>query len=196
MKTLIVIILSIASITAFSQNCNDFLNNSRMGVKYPWKFDNQSKTGLFLAGKTSVINVVCQEGKDYRIAFSISTNITKNVTISITDENGKEYFAYGASASANKELTQKKELMISLENQKLTIKGSKAKLKLEGDVDNLKLEIEKMEREIDYASSSPKTYYEFTPANTMNLTITITLGETSYKGCVTTVITNKNNSYY
>ena len=196
MKRLIIFLFGLlVCFSAFSQNCGQFMNNAKTGVKYPYKFDNQSKTGLFVAGKTSVINIVCQEGKDYRINFSISTNINKDVSISVTDESGKEYFCYGASASSSKDLASKKEMLISFEKQKLTIKGSKAKLKLDADMQNLQLEISKMEQDAAIAMSSPKTYYEFTPANTMNLTITISLGETSFKGCVTTVITNKTNEW-
>lgn len=193
MKKLLLFVFCLAGFTAFSQNCNDFMSNARMGVKYPYKFDNQSKTGLYLAGKSTGINLICQEGKDYSIKFSISTNIAKDVSITITDESGKEYFTYGASGTAKDELAKKKELMISFENQSLTVKGSKAKLKLQGDMDNLKLEIEKMEQDILYASSSPKTSFEFTPASTMNMYVKISLGETKFKGCVTMIVTNKPN---
>ena len=108
MKNLIIIVLGIISISAFSQNCNDFLGNAKNGVKYPWKFDNQSKSGLFLAGKTSVINIVCQEGKDYKITFSISSNILKDVTIAITDAEGNEYYTYGGVSKSEKELAEKR----------------------------------------------------------------------------------------
>jgi hypothetical protein len=80
---------------------------------------------------------------------------------------------------------------LSLEKQKLTIKGNKNKIKISGDIDNLKLEIQKMETEAYNAQYAPKMYYEFTPAETMNLTVTITLNATEYKGCVAMMVINK-----
>lgn len=192
MKNLIIILFGIISISAFSQNCNDFLNNARTGVKYPWKFDNQSKSGLFLAGKTSIINIVCQEGKDYKITFSISSNILKDVTIAITDAEGNEYYTYGGVSKTEKELAEKRKLMISLENQKLTIKNSKSKLKISGDIENLQLEISKLESESSGGGyGAPKMFFEFTPAQAMNLSVNITVGSTKYKGCIAMLIANK-----
>ncbi len=192
MKNLIIIVFGIISISAFSQNCGEFLNNGKIGVKYPWKFDNQSKTGLFLAGKTSIINIVCQEGKDYKITFSISSSILKDVTIAITDAEGNEYYTYGAVSKSEKDLAEKRKLMISLENQKLTIKNSKSKLKISGDIENLKLEISKLETEsLGGGYGAPKMYFEFTPAQAMNLSVNITLGSTKYKGCIAMLVSNK-----
>jgi hypothetical protein len=192
MKNLIIIVFGIISISAFSQNCGDFLMNGKIGLKYPWKFDNQSKSGLFAAGKTSIINIVCQEGKDYRITFSISSSILKDVTIAITDAEGNEYYTYGGVGKADKELAEKQKLMVSFQNQKLTIKNSKLKLKLDGDINNLQLEIDKLQSETSSGGyGAPKMYFEFTPASAMNLSVNITLGQTKYKGCVAMLVSNK-----
>lgn len=191
MKTTILIVFAaLISSFAVAQNCGDFLVNARNGIKYPWKFDNQSRSGLFVAGKTSQINIVCQEGKDYKISFSTSSNILKELIFTITDESGNEYYSYGSNKAA-KDVAAKKEFLLSLEKQKLTIKGSKSKIKISGDIDNLKLEIQKMETEAMNAQYAPKMFYEFTPAENMNLTVTITLKPTTYKGCVAMIVSNR-----
>lgn len=191
MKTLYILLISLFATTMVAQNCQNFLQNGKLGVKFPYKYDNQSKSGVFVGGKSSTINIVCQEGKDYKVNFSMSSNILKNVSISITDESGNEYYTYGTN-NAGKDLTSKREFLLSLEKQKLTIKGKKNQVKISGDIDNLKLEIQKMEQDAYNASFDPKMYYEFTPAESMSLTITITMDEkTTYKGCVAMILTNK-----
>jgi hypothetical protein len=189
---ILLIILFALPFAAISQNCQEFLNIQKSGIRYPWKYDVQSKCGLFIGGKSSQINVVCNEGKDYKISFLASSAILKFASIKVTDENGKEYFTLGVDNNKKKDLESKRQFMLSLENQKIKIKTGKKRIQIDADINNLKLEIEKSQQEIDQASYSPKTFFAFTPAETMNLIISISVNETcTSKGCIGALISNK-----
>ncbi|MBI5539899.1 MAG: hypothetical protein HY951_07570 [Bacteroidia bacterium] len=193
MKNKILLIILIAlPFAVISQNCVEHLNIQKSGVRYPWKYDAQSKSGLFIGGKTSQINVVCNEGKDYNISFLTSTALLKYANIKVTDENGKEYFTIGVDNNKKKDLESKRQLMISLENQKIKIKTGKKKIEIDANINSLKLEIEKSQQEIDKNTYQPKTNFSFTPAETMNLIISISISEEcTSKGCVGALIINK-----
>jgi hypothetical protein len=169
------------------------MQSYRSGIKVPYKYDNQSKSGLFVAGKSSEISIICQEGKDYKIVFAVSSNILKDVTISVTDENGNEYYTIG-TPKTNKDLESKRQFLLSLKDQQLTVKGSKQKLQLKADIDKLELEISKTQNEsaAQQSLSGPKTYFDFTPAETMNIIVKIGLKPTcGAKGCVAMIVSNK-----
>lgn len=193
MKNTIFVILSlIFPLMVFSQNCADFMIIQKSGVRYPWKYDSQSKSGLFIGGKTSQLNVVCNEGKDYKISFLASSIILKNTNVKVTDESGKTYFSIGVDNDKKKDIESKRQFMISLENQKLKIKTGKKRIELDANINNIKLEIEKYQQEVDQNLYSPKTSFEFTPAETMNLIINITVADECVgKGCIGALITNK-----
>ena len=170
----------------------EFLIIQKSGIKYPWKYDAQSKSGLFTAGKSSQLNVVCNEGKDYKISFLISSAILKFVSIKVSDESGKQYFTTGADDNKKKDLESKRQLILSLENQKIKIKTGQKRIQLDADINNLKLEIEKYQHEIDQDINQPKTFFEFTPAEAINLIISTTVAEDCLsKGCIGALITNK-----
>ncbi len=191
-KSIIAFISLIFPLVIFSQNCAEHMNIQKSGIRYPWKYDSQSKSGLFMAGKTAQLNVVCNEGKDYKISFLTSTNILKFTSIKVTDESGKSYFVMGDDPDKKKDLESKKQFLLSLENSKIKIKTGKKRIELDANINNLKLEIEKYQQEIDQNSYQPKTMFEFTPAETMNLIITITVSEAcDNKGCVGALITNR-----
>lgn len=191
-KIIIVFITLLVPIFIFSQNCTDHLTIQKSGVRYPWKYDAQSKSGLFTAGKTSQLNVVCNEGKDYKVSFLSSSNILKFVSIKVTDENGTVLFVTGDNPEKKKDLESKKQFLLSLENSKIKIKTGKKRIELDANINSLKLEIEKSQREIEQDAYNPKTYYEFTPAESMKLIITITVAEgCTGKGCIGVLITNK-----
>ena len=193
MKNTILVILSfILPFAVFSQNCTEFLNVQKSGVRYPWKYDSQTKSGLFVAGKTSQLNVVCNEGKDYKLSFLASSSILKFTNVKVTDESGKAYFTLGVDNDKKKDVESKRQFLLSLENQKIKIKTGKKRIELDANINNLKLEIEKYQQEIDQSIYSPKTYFEFTPAETMNLIINITVADAcTAKGCIGALITNK-----
>jgi hypothetical protein len=48
---------------SIGQNCSDFLTVQRSGIRYPWKYDIQSKSAVFYSGKSSKLNIICNEGK-------------------------------------------------------------------------------------------------------------------------------------
>ena len=176
----------------FSQNCADFMAIQKSGVRYPWKYDTQSKSGLFVGGKTSQLNVVCNEGKDYKFSFLASSVILKNTNVKVTDESGKTYFTLGVDNDRKKDIDSKRQFLLSLENQKIKIKTGKKRIELDANINNLKLEIEKYQQEVDQSIYSPKVFFEFTPAETMNLIINISVAnECSGKGCIGALITNK-----
>ncbi|NCO54421.1 MAG: hypothetical protein COS14_10175 [Bacteroidetes bacterium CG02_land_8_20_14_3_00_31_25] len=190
-KILIIILFAIP-FTVVSQNCVEFLSVQRTGIKYPWKYDAQSKAGFFVAGKSSQLNIVCNEGKDYKISFLASSAILKFISISVTDESGKEFYTLGVSESKKKDLESKKQFMLSLQNQKVNIKTGKKRIELDADINKLTLEINKYQQEVDNAEYSPKTFFEFTPAETVNLIINISVNEASTgKGCIGALISNK-----
>lgn len=194
MKNTILVILSfIFPLMVFSQNCTEFMVVQKSGITYPWKYDNQSRSGLFVAGKSSQLNVICNEGKDYKISFLASSVILKSTNIKVTDENGNTYFTYGADKDKAKDIASKREFLLSLENQKLKIKTGKKRIELDANINNLKLEIQKYQQEVDMSQyTTPKTFFEFTPAETMNLIINITVSEDcAGKGCIGALITNK-----
>lgn len=193
MKRIAVIFIYLLSFGALSaQDCNEFQTVQRSGVRYPWKYDSQSKSGIFFANKASTLNIVCNEGKDYKMSFQISSAIMKYVSVKVTDESGQEYFIIGQDATKKKAMEEKKQFMISLENQKLTIKVGKQKKKIEADIENLKLEISKYEEEVLNSSGTSKTYFEFTPAETVNMTVQITVAsDCPAKGCVSVLVVNK-----
>ena len=141
-KILIIILFAIP-FTVVSQNCVEFLSVQRTGIKYPWKYDAQSKAGFFVAGKSSQLNIVCNEGKDYKISFLASSAILKFISISVTDESGKEFYTLGVSESKKKDLESKKQFMLSLQNQKVNIKTGKKRIELDADINKLTLEINK-----------------------------------------------------
>jgi hypothetical protein len=188
----LLIILFVLPFTVISQNCVEFMTVQKSGIRFPWKYDVQSKSGLFIAGKSSQINVVCNEGKDYEISFLASSSILKNLSIKVTDENGKEYFSFGVDNKKKADFESKKQFMLSLENQKIKIKTGKKRIQLDADINNLKLEIDKYQQEVDQNTYAPKSNFAFTPAETMNLTISISLNEAcDSKGCVGALIKNK-----
>ena len=193
MKNSILIILSfILPLAVLSQNCTDFMTVQKSGIRYPWKYDSQSKSGLFFGGKTSQLNVVCNEGKDYKISFLTSSAILKFTSIKVTDENGKTYFVIGVDNDKKKDMDSKRQFLLSLENQKIKIKTGKKRIELDANINNLKLEIEKYQQEVDQSLYQPKTFFEFTPAETMNLIINITVSDAcTGKGCIGALITNK-----
>jgi hypothetical protein len=192
-NTILVIISFIFPLMVFSQNCTDFLVVQKSGIRYPWKYDTQSKSGLFIGGKTSQLNIVCNEGKDYKISFLASSVILKSTNIKVTDENGKTYYTLGVDNDKQKDIESKRQFLISLENQKIKIKTGKKRIELDANIKNLKLEIDKYQQEADQSMySSPITFFEFTPAETMNLIISITVSEEcTGKGCIGALITNK-----
>lgn len=176
----------------FSQNCNDLLNIHKVGVRYPWKYDIQSKSAVFFAGKNSRVNIICSEGKDYKISFVVSSQIMEHVNIKVTDATGKVHFSIGMDEELINTIKQKKEFLLSLENQALKIKAGKKKIELEANINNLKLEISKYENELEQKRYRPNTSYEFTPASTMELIVQVTATEKCVgKGCVAIVVANK-----
>lgn len=185
-------IIFLLPLFGFSQNCSDFLNVQRSGIRYPWKYDIQSKSAIFFAGKNSRVNIICNEGKDYKISFLVSSQIMNEVNIKVTDATGKVYFSTGIDEELIKSLKQKKEMLISLENQNIKIKAGKKKIELEANMNNLKLEISKYENEIEQKRYKPNTFFEFTPASTMELIVHVSATEKcSGKGCVGILIANK-----
>lgn len=193
MKTILFFFLIVIGFTSFGQDCVYMMQSYRSGVKVPYKYDNQSKSGLFVAGKTSEISIICQEGKDYKIVFAVSSNLLKDVTISVTDESGNEYYTLG-TVKANKDLESKRQFLLNLKDQQLTIKGSKQKLQLKADIEKLELEINQVQNEAASRESlsGPKTFFEFTPAETMNVIVKIGLKPTcGAKGCVAMIVSNK-----
>jgi hypothetical protein len=191
-KKIFLIATLILPFLGFAQDCNQFMTIQKSGIRYPWKYDSQSKSGLFFAGKSSQLNIVCNEGKDYKISFLTSTAILKNTSIKVTDESGKTYFTIGVDESKKKDLESKRQFLISLENQKIKIKTGKKKIELDANINNLKLEIEKYQQEMSESSYNPKTFFEFTPAETMNLIVTISVNdECTSKGCIGALISNK-----
>lgn len=190
-KILIVILFTIP-FAAISQNCADFLTIQKSGIRYPWKYDAQSKAGFFIAGKSSKINIVCNEGKDYKISFLASSAILKYTNISVTDESGKEFFTLGVSESKKKDLESKKQYMLSLQNQKIKIKTGKQRIDIDANINKLSVEIDKYQQEVDQAAYNPQTFFDFTPAETVNLIINISVNEAATeKGCVGALISNK-----
>jgi len=192
MKNYILIIFFVFPFTVLAQNCTEFLGIQKTGIKYPWKYDAQSKSGYFVAGKSSQLNIVCSEGKDYKVSFLSSSAILKYTNISITDESGKEYYSLGVSENKKKELEQKKKLLIDLQNQKIKIKTEKKKIEIDANINNLKVEIEKSQQDAENAQYHPQTFFEFTPAETMNLVIHISVNEEATgKGCIGALVSNK-----
>lgn len=191
-KIVIALLVLVFPILTFSQNCSDHMNVQKSGIRYPWKYDSQSKSGLFTAGKTSQLNIVCNEGKEYKVSFLTSSNIMNYTNAKVTDENGNTYFVMGNDPEKKKELEKKKEFLLSLENSKLKIKTGKKKIELDANINSLKLEIQKSQQEIEQNEYTPKTFFEFTPAETMKLIITITVNEEcTNRGCVGVLITNR-----
>jgi len=89
-------------------------------------------------------------------------------------------------------MASKRQLLISLQNQKLKIKTGKKSIELDANINNLKLEIDKYQEQVDQSQYSPQTSFEFTPAETMNLIINITVSDECIgKGCIGALITNK-----
>ncbi|MFH2143287.1 MAG: hypothetical protein ABIJ97_12745 [Bacteroidota bacterium] len=193
MKTILFFVLIFIGLTSVGQDCVFMMQSYRSGIKVPYKYDNQSKSGLFVAGKTSEISIICQEGKDYKIVFAVSSNILKDVTISVTDESGNEYYTLG-TAKTNKDIESKRQFLLNLKDQQLTIKGSKQKLQLKADIEKLELEINQVQNEaaIRESLSGSKTFFEFTPAETMNIIVKIGMNEGNVsKGCIAMIISNK-----
>jgi len=177
---------------SLGQNCSDFLTVQRSGIRYPWKYDIQSKSAVFFAGKSSKLNIICNEGKDYKISFLVSSQIMNEVSIKVTDNTGKVYFSTGIDEELLKTIEQKKQFLLSLENQKVKIKGGKKKIELETNINNLKLEISKYQDEIEMKRYRPSTSFEFTAASTMELIVYVTASEKcSGKGCVGVLVSNK-----
>ncbi|MGQ9847894.1 MAG: hypothetical protein ACUVQP_10420 [Bacteroidales bacterium] len=177
---------------SLGQNCSDFLTVQRTGIRYPWKYDIQSKSAVFFAGKSSQLNIICNEGKDYKISFLVSSQIMNEVSIKVTDNTGKVYFSTGIDEELLKTIEQKKQFMLSLENQKLKIKGGKKKAEIDANINNLKLEISKYQDEIEMKRYHPSTFFEFTAASTMELVVYVTATDKcSGKGCVGVLVANK-----
>lgn len=191
-KNIVIVLLMLIPFVVSSQNCTEFLAIQKTGIKYPWKYDSQSNSGIFIPGKSSQLNIVCSEGKDYKISFLASTAILKHTNIKVTDASGKAYFSLGVDNEKKKDLESKRQFLISLENKKLKIKTGKQKIEIDANINNLKLEIEKYQREIDQSIYAPKTFFEFTPAETVNLIINISVApECTGKGCIGALIANK-----
>jgi hypothetical protein len=177
---------------SFAQNCNDFLTVQRSGINYPWKYDIQSKSANFFAGKNSKLNIICNEGKDYKISFLVSSSIMNDVTIKVTDNSGKVYFFTGVDETLNKELEAKKQMLVSLENQKAKIKIGKKKVEIDADINKLKVQISNSQYDIDAKQYSPSSCFEFTAASTMELIISVSATDKcSGKGCVGVLVSNK-----
>lgn len=188
----IVYLLLFVPLFSLGQNCSDFLTVQRTGIRYPWKYDIQSKSAIFFAGKSSKLNIICNEGKDYKISFLVSSQIMNEVSIKVTDNSGKVYFSTGIDEELLKTIEQKKQFMLSLENQKLKIKGGKKKIEIDADINNLKLEISKYQDEIEMKRYRPSTSFEFTAASTMELIVYVTATDKcSGKGCVGVLVANK-----
>jgi len=187
-RFLIIFILS--SSVLFGQDCSSFLTVHRSGVKYPYKYDNQSKSGTFIPGSASELNIVCQEGKEYKLSFIVSSSILKYAEIKVTDDNGNVYYSYGDN-SAQMAIKSKRDFLISLEDKKLSIKSSKQKKQVNLDIENLKLEISKMEEDAA-KTSNQNLYISILPAETMNIKVEIKLGANApAKGCVGVLVMNK-----
>lgn len=175
-----------------AQNCSDFLTVQRSGIRYPWKYDIQSRSAIFYAGKSSKLNIICNEGKDYNISFLISSQIMNEVSIKVTDHSGKVYFSTGIDEEMLKNIEQKKQFLLSLENQKVKIKTGKKRIELDANINNVKLEISKFQDEVEMKRYRPSTSFEFTAAQTMELIITVTATDKcSGKGCVGVLVANK-----
>ncbi|MCX7862867.1 MAG: hypothetical protein N2449_07715 [Bacteroidales bacterium] len=192
MKNTILFFFILLLNNAFSQSCNDFLLVHKNGVRYPWKYDIQSKSAIFFAGKNSRVNIICNEGKDYTISFIVSSQIMEHINIKVTDATGKVYFSTGIDEELVKTIKQKKEFLLSLENQALKIKTGKKKIELEANINNVKLEISKYESELEQKRYKPNTSFEFTPASTMELIVNVSATDKCVgKGCVGILVSNK-----
>ncbi len=192
MKKIIFSLIGFLPLLSLAQNCSDFLTVQRSGIRYPWKYDIQSKSGIFYAGKNSRVNIICTEGKDYNISFLVSSQIMNDVNIKVTDASGKVYFSTGIDEELIKSLKQKKEFLLSLENQAIKIKTGKKKIELEANINNLKLEIANYENEIEQKRYKPNTSFEFTAYSTVELIVQVTASDKCQgKGCVGILVANK-----
>ncbi len=192
MKKIIFSLIGFLPLLSLAQNCSDFLTVQRSGIRYPWKYDIQSKSGIFYAGKNSRVNIICTEGKDYNISFLVSSQIMNDVNIKVTDASGKVYFSTGIDEELIKTLKQKKEFLLSLENQAIKIKTGKKKIELEANINNLKLEIANYENEIEQKRYKPNTSFEFTAYSTVELIVQVTASDKCQgKGCVGILVANK-----
>jgi deoxyxylulose-5-phosphate synthase len=176
----------------YSQNCSDYLTVYKTGIQYPWKYDIQSKSAIFFAGKSSRLNIICNAGKDYRVTFLVSSQIMDNINIKVTDATGKVYFSTGIDEELINALKSKKEMLVSLENQALKVKAGNKKIELQTNINNLKLEISKYEEEIEAKRYKPNTYFEFTAMSTTELVIQVSADEKCEgRGCVGVLISNR-----
>ncbi len=193
MKVLFVIIqITFLVVYLKAQNCNDFLTVQRSGIRPPWKYDVQSKSAIFYAGKSSKLNIICNQGKDYKISFLVSSQIMENISIKVMDKSGKVYYSTGIDEELTKTLKEKKEFLLSLEQQKLKIKTGKKKIELDANINNLKLEIETIENEIMNKRYKSTNFFEFTAAETIELIVYVNADQKSTgKGCVDILVANK-----
>jgi len=97
MKLVFLLLLMIGYSTVFSQAsvCGQFhrtecLMEVKKGDKNPWKYNAQSKSGLFNQGSTSKIRCVIYKGMDYRINVCAETALGDKLHYKIFDARNSE----------------------------------------------------------------------------------------------------------
>ncbi len=192
MKKIWSFIIAIFPLISIAQNCGDFMGIQRSGITYPWKYDIQSKSGNFYAGKNSKLNIICNEGKDYRISFQISSSIMDNITIKVADNSGKVYYSTGVDESMTQKLDAIKKELASLQEQKAKAKSAKKIAELESAINKLLSEITNLENDIQNKQYMQTFNFEFTAASTVELVISVSADENcNSKGCVSVLVANK-----
>lgn len=91
LKLLIIAVLAITSLDAFSQNCLQFERKAcKRSDMDEFKFNSQSKSGLFGSSDKSELNIVVYAGQDYRISFCAGKILGETVAFVIKDAKTKE----------------------------------------------------------------------------------------------------------
>lgn len=96
MKTLLVSLLTIISVSLFSQTgvCGQFHRTNcsvnKKGENAGWTYNAQSKSGLFNQGMTSKIRFVVYKGMDYRVNVCCETSLGNKLSYKIMDSKTNE----------------------------------------------------------------------------------------------------------
>lgn len=91
-KIVFISITFISAISIKAQNCGDFVN--QQAHTYGYSFNTMSKSGTVKTGKKYKFVFTLNKGKSYRFQFFASSGLNNNMDFKITDKNSNQQILY------------------------------------------------------------------------------------------------------
>jgi hypothetical protein len=201
-KGFIIAVLFLFTANAYAQDCAEYVNSQ--SINYGYNFNAMSKSGAVKTGKKYKFVFTLNKGKIYRFSFYATSNLNNGMEFTVTDANSgqkilylpgevpeesfddpnaqSDYSGYDDYGNANAASNKTKAATVPVTPQYQAIEGISFKAILKADY---------------YLGHLTYPFFEFKPANAMNLEVLIDIKELPddviKKGCLGILVQDKND---